>query len=83
VCTLSLCNPEPHTLKEVPGDALWPNLSIESSLARPYISLFGLDEAGTLEEAPESVEEEVDLKNFSDCCICSGHHGRRLTGTPI
>jgi hypothetical protein len=65
----ALCNPKPYALKEVPWMAFWPDLSVERSLAGPDVSLLWLDEAGALEDAPEAIQEEIDLERVSICRI--------------
>jgi hypothetical protein len=47
--------------------AFWPDLSVERSLAGPDVSLLWLDEAGALEDAPEAIQEEIDLERVSIC----------------
>jgi len=46
---------------------LWPDLVIDSSLARPDVSLCALDEFVAFEDLPDSVEEEEDW----DVDICN------------
>lgn len=55
-----LCDPEPHSLEEVPRLSLWPDLGVERGLASPDVGLAGLDERRALHELPSKVEEEVD-----------------------